>query len=91
MHKHLPGGSSADTFCANEYDKKGQFDVISDKRCPRCGEETLRTWDELNDDERQVVQRLPDSAGYDASEREALHRWCTRCWFESTSAPELEV
>ena len=65
--------------------------MISDKRCPRCGEEPLRTWEELSDDERQVVQRLPDSTFYDASERETLHRWCTRCWFESTVGSELEV
>lgn len=55
-----------------------------DKRCPKCGEETLRTWDELGDDEREVVRRLPGSAGYEASERQAIHQWCTRCWHEET-------
>jgi hypothetical protein len=28
------------------------------------------------------VRRLPASADYTASEREATHRWCPRCWYE---------
>jgi len=65
--------------------------VNSDRRCPNCGEETLRPWDELGDDEREVVRRLPDSAGYTTSERQATHRWCTRCWHEETSDQPLLV
>ena len=53
-------------------------------QCPRCGEGRLKTWPELSEDEREVVRRLPDSADYAAAEREASHRWCTRCWHEST-------
>ena len=53
-----------------------------DRRCPKCGEKTLRTWVELGDDEREVVRRLPGSADYQASEREGTHRWCTTCWHE---------
>lgn len=60
----------------------------SDGRCPSCGEETLRTWDELGDGEREVVRRLPGSAGYEAAERQSMHRWCTRCWYESTGEVE---
>jgi hypothetical protein len=55
----------------------------SEDRCPRCGEGTLRTWRELNDDEREVVKRLPGAVDYARAEREARHRWCSRCWFES--------
>jgi hypothetical protein len=54
----------------------------SERRCPKCGEETLRTWAELADDEREVVRRLPGSADYTESERQGMHRWCTRCWHE---------
>jgi hypothetical protein len=54
-------------------------------RCPRCQEGRLQVWDELSDDEREVVKRLPASADYTANEREQMHRWCTRCWFEETS------
>ncbi|HEV7797822.1 MAG TPA: hypothetical protein VGO73_06690 [Pyrinomonadaceae bacterium] len=63
----------------------------SERRCPRCGEEKLRSWAELSDDEREVVRRLPGSADYEASEREAMHRWCTRCWYEETGGFEAIV
>ena len=55
----------------------------NDRRCPKCGEEKLRTWAELGDDEREVVRRLPGSGDYTESERQSMHRWCTRCWHES--------
>ena len=54
--------------------------------CPRCHERGLKSWVELNDEEREVVKRLPASAEYSLSERQATHRWCTRCWHEETSA-----
>jgi hypothetical protein len=56
-------------------------------RCPRCGEERLRTWDELSEDEQEIVKRLPASVEYTAAER-TTHRWCTRCWFEATEDTE---
>jgi hypothetical protein len=58
-------------------------------RCPRC-EERLRSWKELNDEDREMVKRLPATADYSLAERQARHRWCTRCWFEdSGSSPTL--
>ena len=60
-------------------------------RCPKCGEEQLRTWDELKDDEREVVRRLPGSADYGTEERKSMHRWCTRCWHEETGGKEDSV
>ncbi|HEY3027246.1 MAG TPA: hypothetical protein VGJ55_13940 [Pyrinomonadaceae bacterium] len=56
-------------------------------RCPRCGEGRLRAWQELTNDEREVARRLPGAADYPAGEREAMHRWCTRCWFETKNPP----
>lgn len=53
-------------------------------KCPRCGEGQLKTWSELGDEEREVVLRLPGSAEYAAAERQSSHRWCVRCWHEST-------
>ena len=54
------------------------------KRCHLCHEGVMRKWDELSDEEREVVKRLPGSADYEAVEREAMHQWCTRCWHESS-------
>ena len=52
------------------------------KQCPRCGAGQLRGWSELNDEEREVVKRLPASADYSIEERFLGNRWCTRCWYE---------
>jgi hypothetical protein len=52
--------------------------------CPRCEKRGLKRWDELTDEEREVVKRLPASAKFPLAERQASHRWCTRCWYEET-------
>ncbi|HYJ48182.1 MAG TPA: hypothetical protein VEV81_16335 [Pyrinomonadaceae bacterium] len=54
------------------------------RRCPRCGEGRLVGWNELNEEEREVANRLPAAADYSAAERRATHRWCTNCWHEET-------
>jgi len=58
--------------------------------CPRCEKPRLKSWSELNDEEREVVKRLPLSARYSLAERQANHRWCTRCWFEDLSTDYTE-
>ncbi|HKP47351.1 MAG TPA: hypothetical protein VJT50_12195 [Pyrinomonadaceae bacterium] len=61
---------------------------MSTNQCPRCGNQELRPWQDLNDDERDVVRRLPASANFQKKEREAKHRWCTRCWYEQTGTEQ---
>ena len=56
--------------------------------CPRCDKPGLKTWTELDDEEREVVRRLPASAEYSLSERQATHQWCTRCWYEKPATDE---
>jgi hypothetical protein len=51
--------------------------------CPRCGVARLKTWVEMDRDERLLAEKLPASAKYTSSERKK-HRFCTRCWFEET-------
>jgi Zn ribbon nucleic-acid-binding protein len=53
----------------------------SGNRCPRC-EGRLQSWTELDDEEREMVKRLPGSGNYSLDERKARHRWCVRCWYE---------
>jgi hypothetical protein len=47
-----------------------------------------KTWEELTDEEREVVKRLPASADYTIEERKRSHRWCTRCWNENLAPDE---
>lgn len=61
------------------------------RRCPRCGEAKLLSWGELTDEQREVVRRLPGSAEVKSSIRESTHRWCPRCWFESTHDTEVNA
>jgi hypothetical protein len=51
--------------------------------CPRCEKRGLKSWAQLDDEQREVVKRLPASARFDLAERQAKHRWCTRCWYEA--------
>jgi hypothetical protein len=53
-------------------------------KCPRCGEGRLVGWDELSEEEQQVARSLPGAVDYSPGEREAIHRWCTNCWYEET-------
>jgi Zn ribbon nucleic-acid-binding protein len=61
----------------------------SSKQCPRCRAERLRAWSELSDEEREVVRCLPASADYSLDVRKSMHRWCTRCWYETPAGAEL--
>jgi ribosomal protein L32 len=60
-------------------------------QCPRCGTSKLRSWNELRDEDREVVKRLPASADYSLAERQARHRWCPRCWYEETSGQPQNI
>ena len=52
--------------------------------CPRCGATVLKRWEELTEEEGEVVKRLPAEPEYTIEERKRMSRWCTRCWFELT-------
>jgi hypothetical protein len=43
----------------------------------------MKTWRELTDEEKLLVESLPMSAKYTLTERKQ-HRFCPRCWFEET-------
>lgn len=62
------------------------FAMTTQDRCLKCDKPGLKRWEELDDEEREVVKRLPASADYSLSERQVSHRWCTRCWYEDSSA-----
>jgi hypothetical protein len=59
--------------------------------CPRCDAARLRSWNELADEEREVVRRLPSAADFSIEERAALYLWCVRCWHEETGGAPREA
>lgn len=62
--------------------------MASGNQCPRCGEGQLRSWSDLSEDEQEIVKRLPSSSDYGLAERQARHRWCSRCWYEATDGSD---
>ena len=48
----------------------------------------MKSWDELTDDQKFLVERLPLSADFSIAERKK-HRFCTRCFFEEVQ-PDLQ-
>lgn len=54
-----------------------------ESRCPRCHEGRLKPWNDLDDEEREIVRRLPIARESSLTERQHKNLWCTRCWHES--------
>ena len=65
-----------------------KIENLPEKFCPQCGSPKMKSWDELNDEQKFLVERLALSADFTLSERKK-HRFCARCFFE-TVLPNLE-
>jgi hypothetical protein len=52
--------------------------------CPKCGSPKIKQWDELTDDEKFTIERLPGSSEFSSEERRR-HRFCARCFYEDTN------
>lgn len=55
--------------------------------CPRCGNQKMKNWKELTDEEKILVEKLPASVDFKKEERRR-NRWCARCWHEFDSGGE---
>lgn len=53
----------------------------NEKICLRCYSPKMKNWDELNDEERMLAEKLPVSAEFTPKERKK-HRFCVKCWYE---------
>jgi hypothetical protein len=58
---------------------------FNEKICPKCRSTKLKSWNELNDEQKFLVERLPLSAEFSPEQRKK-HRFCERCWFEDAEA-----
>jgi hypothetical protein len=52
-----------------------------EKNCPRCGTPKMKSWRDLSDEQKFLVERLPLNTDYSPEQRKK-HRFCERCWFE---------
>ena len=57
--------------------------LSNEKNCPNCGAARMKTWDELDFEQKIIAERLPSSAEFTRRERK-YNRFCLKCWFEET-------
>jgi hypothetical protein len=50
----------------------------------------MRSWSELSDEGKYLVERLPFFVDVPLEERKK-HRFCTRCWFEESDTKTQEA
>ena len=54
---------------------------FNENMCPKCHYPQMKRWEELSDEQKFLVERLPLSKDFSLAERKR-HRFCPRCWFE---------
>ena len=55
--------------------------LAQEKNCPQCGAPKMKSWQELSDEQKFLVERLPFNTEFSPEQRKK-HRFCERCWFE---------
>ncbi len=67
---------------------KNTMKSFQEKICPKCHSPKLKNWQELTDEQKFLVERLPLNTNFTREERKK-HRFCERCWFEEIK-PSIE-
>ena len=62
---------------------------FQEKICPRCAAPKMKDWEDLTDEQKFLVERLPLNTAFTPDERKK-HRFCERCFFEETEK-EIKV
>ena len=62
---------------------------FQEKTCPRCDAPKMKNWEDLTDEQKLLVERLPLNSNFTPEERKK-HRFCERCFFEETEK-EIKV
>ena len=61
---------------------------MNDKICPQCGAPKMKKWQELTEEQKFLVERLPLNTDYTPDQRKK-HRFCERCFFEEILKEEI--
>lgn len=54
---------------------------FNENMCPKCHSPKMKSWADLTDEQKFLIERLPGSAEFTKAQRKK-HRFCERCWFE---------
>jgi ribosomal protein S27AE len=52
-----------------------------EKICPQCGAPKMKDWQDLTDDQKLLVEKLPLNTDFSPEQRKK-HRFCERCFYE---------
>lgn len=63
---------------------------ISLKTCPNCGSTKFKTWNDLTDDEKFLVEKLSDKSEQNDEQRKK-QRFCSRCFFRLVEIGEDDL
>lgn len=58
--------------------------------CPKCFAPKMKDWNELTDEQKFLVERLPLSADYSLAQRKK-HRFCVQCFYEQIILPTTKI
>ncbi|HXG82680.1 MAG TPA: hypothetical protein VNI84_01515 [Pyrinomonadaceae bacterium] len=62
---------------------------FQENMCPKCHCPKMKSWQDLTNEQKFLVERLPMNVDFSLEERKK-HRFCERCWFEEFER-ELKV
>ncbi len=63
---------------------------FNEKICPKCHFQKMKSWEELSDEQKFLVKRLPLNTEFSLKQRKK-HRFCERCWFEEVDSQAKNV
>ncbi|CAN5521484.1 hypothetical protein BH10ACI1_BH10ACI1_24850 [soil metagenome] len=70
--------------------KKTMESLSNENNCPKCGALKMKSWDELDFEQKFLIERLPASADFTLPERKK-HRFCSKCFYEEIQTPETKA
>lgn len=63
---------------------------MSRTTCPNCQVEQLKTWNELTEPEKHVIEQRCADRDPPLEVRQANALWCTNCWYESWQVNDVD-
>jgi hypothetical protein len=64
--------------------------LTNENICPQCGAPKMKNWEDLTDEQKFLVERLPLNTDFTLKQRKK-HRFCERCWFEDVDVKSTNV
>ncbi len=63
---------------------------LKEQKCPKCDFRAMKSWVDLSEEEKLLVEKLPLNAEF-TYEKRKNHFFCLRCWFETDFGNEETI